>query len=550
MPITHKWNGTVLTITSDSGSTSMDLKGEKGDDGARGAQGIRGERGGGALINDNTISKDEVWSSSGLMDRFAESMSYQGNPITCNPLPNLPFDIITDIEVKQEGSGTPYPAGGGKNILPPCPQFEETVSGITITSNGEGKYTVKGTATSTISVLKYLKHTTKLGDKVVVHLMNNNVNTNSSISYYRPDGTQITWTSINAVNRIQDNPTLTNETVSVLGFYVAAGETVDITLTPMILTDETPTAFIHYENIRPIVGMDAVKLTRCGKNLIPFPYYIGGAGTTVEHNGLTYTVNVDGSIKVKGTASAGSYIRLCDTVDFGSVIGVNGTNGTYVCSGNTRYQEDNKCVLLYFSGGSVVDATYYPQIEVGTTASSYEAYKGNTYTMELGQTVYSGSVDWNRGVMVVEWEYHTINGGAQKEGTNFFRINANLPIANGYTDIISDTYKSVYSYGDVMTKNMTIANNGSGNALIHDSRFDNAADFNAELAERPVNAICKLAEPQEIQLTPQLIRALKGTNTLYTDADKMTVLGRVDTMATIQQLMDRVVALEAKVGGE
>ena len=33
--IKHKWNGTVLTITSDSGTSSADLKGEKGDDGAR-----------------------------------------------------------------------------------------------------------------------------------------------------------------------------------------------------------------------------------------------------------------------------------------------------------------------------------------------------------------------------------------------------------------------------------------------------------------------------------------------------------------------------------
>lgn len=42
MPITHEWNGTILTITTDSGSSSCDLKGEKGDDGARGAQGIAG----------------------------------------------------------------------------------------------------------------------------------------------------------------------------------------------------------------------------------------------------------------------------------------------------------------------------------------------------------------------------------------------------------------------------------------------------------------------------------------------------------------------------
>ena len=40
--ITHQWTGTVLTITSDSGASSCDLKGEKGDDGPRGAQGAPG----------------------------------------------------------------------------------------------------------------------------------------------------------------------------------------------------------------------------------------------------------------------------------------------------------------------------------------------------------------------------------------------------------------------------------------------------------------------------------------------------------------------------
>lgn len=37
--IYHEWNGTVLTITSDSGTSSADLKGGKGDTGPRGPQG-------------------------------------------------------------------------------------------------------------------------------------------------------------------------------------------------------------------------------------------------------------------------------------------------------------------------------------------------------------------------------------------------------------------------------------------------------------------------------------------------------------------------------
>ena len=42
MGITHRWDGTILTITSDSGTSSADLRGEKGDDGIRGPQGAPG----------------------------------------------------------------------------------------------------------------------------------------------------------------------------------------------------------------------------------------------------------------------------------------------------------------------------------------------------------------------------------------------------------------------------------------------------------------------------------------------------------------------------
>lgn len=43
--ITHQWDGTVLTVTSASGTSSADLKGEKGDAGPEGPQGAQGEKG-------------------------------------------------------------------------------------------------------------------------------------------------------------------------------------------------------------------------------------------------------------------------------------------------------------------------------------------------------------------------------------------------------------------------------------------------------------------------------------------------------------------------
>lgn len=42
MSITHYWNGSVLTVTSDSGTSAANLQGPKGDTGPRGPQGPAG----------------------------------------------------------------------------------------------------------------------------------------------------------------------------------------------------------------------------------------------------------------------------------------------------------------------------------------------------------------------------------------------------------------------------------------------------------------------------------------------------------------------------
>ena len=53
--ITHSWNGSILTITSDSGTSSMDLKGPQGTMGIRGPQGTAGIKG-----QDGTVSFEEL----------------------------------------------------------------------------------------------------------------------------------------------------------------------------------------------------------------------------------------------------------------------------------------------------------------------------------------------------------------------------------------------------------------------------------------------------------------------------------------------------------
>jgi hypothetical protein len=58
--IFHQWNGTVLTITSDSGTSSMDLAGPKGDMGVRGPQGPAGDGSGGDVDLSGYYTKPEI----------------------------------------------------------------------------------------------------------------------------------------------------------------------------------------------------------------------------------------------------------------------------------------------------------------------------------------------------------------------------------------------------------------------------------------------------------------------------------------------------------
>lgn len=66
--ITHKWTGTILTITSDSGTSSADLKGGKGDKGTRGAQGPAG-----VIVNpDGTIDTSQYATETYVNEKIAE----------------------------------------------------------------------------------------------------------------------------------------------------------------------------------------------------------------------------------------------------------------------------------------------------------------------------------------------------------------------------------------------------------------------------------------------------------------------------------------------
>lgn len=97
MGITHSWNGTVLTITSDSGTSSADLKGDTG---------IRGPQGAAGIINDialnNYYKKEEtdaaIANAIGDIDFSGYYTKSETDTAINNAKPDLtPYAKITEV---------------------------------------------------------------------------------------------------------------------------------------------------------------------------------------------------------------------------------------------------------------------------------------------------------------------------------------------------------------------------------------------------------------------------------------------------------------------
>ena len=168
-------------------------------------------------------------------------------------------------------------------------------------------------------------------------------------------------------------------------------------------------------------------LTRCGKNLLP---KLEPQSNSL--NGLSYTIDDDGVMTVTGTTTANVNIPIHGTYAavenvfpglrakelFALNVTVRITNPE---TETNRYQggaitlvDDEFISYVYMtwpSGSTYSSQKYYPSITLGHAAPAYEPYRSSTtYTLDFGQTVYGGKVDWNKGEMVVDRGYVAFNG--------------------------------------------------------------------------------------------------------------------------------------------
>jgi hypothetical protein len=129
----------------------------------------------------------------------------------------------------------------------------------------------------------------------------------------------------------------------------------------------------HYPVVRVVCpeGVDPTTVTirRCGKNLLSLPYF---DGQKVERDGITGTVNADGSVHLVGTATTNFYFRF-NQITLGSTTILSGnSNGVYSLQ-NCVYDSANRFIYHQVFRGETVDKIVYPQVEAGTIKTDYEA---------------------------------------------------------------------------------------------------------------------------------------------------------------------------------
>ena len=314
------------------------------------------------------------------------------------------------------------------------------------------------------------------------------------------------------------------------------------------------------ENVRPITGMDEVKVARCGKNVLDTSGAYRNAYNYVLPNarliaGAKYTYTVPNLI---ASGEGAALFVIADDYKLTDYIG-SGESYTFTVPENLDFSQG-----LWIAGGSASALDNVPaesfMVELGTTPTSYAPYTGTTHTLTLPETIYGGTVDAVTGEGSEEWSSVNLsssnNLGILEDYTNETTMLYYVGTLNNMQDatLVCCSHLPTANIVNSINTNIGIIGNPAGDmAYIRLSKetagnldeFRQWVDAQAA-AGTPVTIVYKLATPNPIQATGgQSLPALPGTNTVYTDADSVTVTGRADPVQTINALNDRIAALES-----
>lgn len=325
------------------------------------------------------------------------------------------------------------------------------------------------------------------------------------------------------------------------------------------------------DNYRKITGRMATKVMRTGKNLFPGGTYNINPDGLADHDGY---VDVEFDVPLPpGTYTVSALVSSTDTENKYSRIGFRDkdtTVFTYIDFSRAASRESHQITLTGYTNlirllssfsrsSSAGDSSVWTdvQIQAGSEAEAYEPYQGDVFTLQLGQTVYGGTLDANSGLMIIDYACETFDGETdrlkfmEKSGVDSVdRYLRGRSVTTPNTGVVCSHAKPGKANGDLYTA--FINSNGSISWNFAPYGTTTVEDINRYLREQyangtPVQFCYKLNTPVTIQLSPTEILALTGLNTVYTDADGMELTYNKSFVREHEEVMARLAALEAAV---
>lgn len=491
-----------------------------------------------AVIDDAAVGTD-AWSSKRIIDTLCPPISETGNPVQCSPVAGYPLGCKVSWEPAQDGSGTPYPAGSGPNLLDisQCTAIGK-VYGMTITIDGD-VFKISGVPSSEVTEEGLYQFAvasctqTELrgkGYKITAFALKGNVSSAWGL-------------------RTEDEGSLA------ISAKLIPGVNTDIQFRLMVSKD-TPAAYAPYENICPIKGRDSVTVERCGENLLNPSLFQNNKYQNFNAATNYYGISNSSNYWISGIqpCSPNTTYRFNKNVEGGcfydekkNVIGTAGFDFTFKTPAKCAYY----CVN--FSSGSTPYGTPVIAIASKSTApTTYAPYIGQTATLTLPETIYGGTVDAVTGEGLGMWKLLTLDGtepwNAVGSGDTLYFQSTSISIG---TRVLSrGDYCTTFPIASVSSSNTVQGVSGWKTSLyLRWSTFADVAALKSYLAAQyaagtPVQVCYKLATPIPITATgAQPISALSGVNTLLTDADSVAVTGRADPIKRITDLEDAVASM-------
>ena len=357
---------------------------------------------------------------------------------------NLDFSTSTSKLLNDSIEAQLVLSNATRNLLNPT-LATTTKNGVTCTNNGDGTYTLNGTATGSVSFDLIPWSKIAVGNYRVVgcpvggshhgyFFQINAPKVNEVNTYYYDIGNGVTF-------EVYDKA----EANIVIRIFVAGGTTVsNIVFKPMITTDLNAT----YDNFVPYSGYD---IKTCGKNLL------NPTLQTTTQNGVTCTNNGDGTYTLNGTNNTDSVIWFVLT-DFFTLE----PNKEYKLVGgypnSKRPFEDNNALWfleLYTPTQSLLYARDFGDGRVFTTteptvAAEIGVRKGAT----LNNFTFKPMITTNLNATYDDFEAYQDGGSVRIDSTTKFPL-LGLKSFDGETNIISP--------GNV---EVTYAKSDSGKAIL------------------------------------------------------------------------------------